>query len=162
MSFFKKALDGICRNVILKNMKAYPFIVAILVIVCSSPALAERMAVTVPIANIRSGPGTKYDIIWKVEQYHPFLVIKKTGTWYRIKDFEQDEGWAHKSLLSDIKTVITQKNKCNIRSGPATNYDVLLTVEKGIPFKVLKRKGNWIHIQHADGDRGWIHESLVW
>ncbi|MGD8882880.1 MAG: SH3 domain-containing protein, partial [Desulfobacterales bacterium] len=36
------------------------------------------------------------------------------------------------------------------------------TVEKGIPFKVLKRENNWIHIEHADGDKGWIHKSLVW
>ncbi|MBW1693821.1 MAG: hypothetical protein JRJ41_06635, partial [Deltaproteobacteria bacterium] len=20
----------------------------------------------------------------------------------------------------------------------------------------------WIHIQHADGEKGWIHRSLVW
>ncbi|MGB5421183.1 MAG: SH3 domain-containing protein, partial [Desulfobacterales bacterium] len=28
--------------------------------------------------------------------------------------------------------------------------------------KVLEQKGNWIHILHADGDQGWIHDSLVW
>ncbi|RLC28224.1 MAG: hypothetical protein DRH32_09400 [Deltaproteobacteria bacterium] len=144
-------------------MKAYPLIIAaILIIVTSGSAWAGRMAVDVPIANIRSGPGTKYDIIWKVEKYHPFMVIKKSGSWYRIKDFEQDEGWIHKSLVSDIRTVITRKNKCNVRSGPATSYDILFTVEKGVPFKVLERRNNWIHVQHADGDRGWIHKSLIW
>ncbi len=160
--FFKKALDGIYRNVILGFMKVYPFIALALVIMSSSLAWAERMAVAVPIANIRSGSGTKYDIIWKVGKYHPFLVIKKSGAWYRVRDFEQDEGWVHNSLLGNIETVITQKNNCNVRSGPATSYDSLFIVEKGVPFRVLKRKDNWINVQHADGDQGWIYKTLVW
>ena len=162
MFFLKKALDGIRQKVILELMKTYPLIAAVLIICSSGLAWAERMAVNVPIANIRSGPGTKYDIIWKVEKYHPFMVIKKSGSWYRIKDCEQDEGWIHKSLVSDIRTVITRKNKCNVRSGPATSYDILFTVEKAVPFKVLERRNNWIHVQHADGDRGWIYKSLIW
>ncbi|MGD8470221.1 MAG: SH3 domain-containing protein, partial [Desulfobacteraceae bacterium] len=59
-------------------------------------------------------------------------------------------------------TVITNNDACNIRSGPGTSHKILFTVEKGIPFKVLKRQGSWIHIEHADGDKGWIHKSLVW
>jgi SH3-like domain-containing protein len=27
---------------------------------------------------------------------------------------------------------------------------------------VLERKGDWIHIAHADGESGWIHKMLVW
>jgi len=50
----------------------------------------------------------------------------------------------------------------NIRSGPGTKNKILFSVDKGIPFKILKKKGKWIHIQHADGDKGWIHKSLVW
>jgi len=38
----------------------------------------------------------------------------------------------------------------------------LFTVERGVPFKVLKRNGNWIRIEHADGEIGWIYNSLVW
>jgi SH3-like domain-containing protein len=34
--------------------------------------------------------------------------------------------------------------------------------EKGVPFKVLQRKGKWLQIRHADGDKGWIHQKLVW
>ncbi|MGA7144470.1 MAG: SH3 domain-containing protein [Desulfobacterales bacterium] len=27
---------------------------------------------------------------------------------------------------------------------------------------MLNRKGSWIHVQHADGDKGWIYKTLVW
>ena len=123
---------------------------------------AERLTVTATIANIRSGPGTQYDTIWQVEKYHPLLILKKSGVWYHFKDFEGDEGWIHHSLVGKLPAVITKKEKCNIRSGPGTRQDIVFTVEKGIPFKVIQRKGNWINIQHADGEKGWIHKTLVW
>ena len=134
----------------------------VLLIIFSSIAIAERLTATSSIVNIRSGPGTKYDILWKIGKYHPILVLKKSGSWYRFRDFEGDKGWIHKSLVRNIPSVITNKENCNVRSGPGTKYKILFATEKGVPFKTLKRKGNWIHVQHADGDKGWIHKSLVW
>ena len=137
-------------------------IIFVLLVGFAATALAERLAVSAPVANVRSGPGKKHNVLWKVEQYFPILVIDKSGAWYQFKDFEGDKGWVHNSLVSKIPTVITKKDTCNIRSGPGTGNNILFTVEKGIPFKVLKRKGSWIHIEHSDGDKGWIHKALVW
>ncbi len=143
-------------------MKHCVWVITILVIAYSNGAAAERLAVSAPVANIRSGPGTTYDIIWKVEKYHPLNVFETSGPWYHFRDFEGDEGWIHQSLVRKISSIITNKEKCNIRSGPGTGFDIVLTVEKGVPFKAIQHKGNWIHILHADGDKGWIHRSLVW
>ena len=143
-------------------MKHRVFILTILFIICSGYALAERLAVAVPIANIRSGPGTKHSVLWQVEKYHPLNIIKKSGGWYYFRDFEGDEGWIHKSLVQKIPSVITIKDKCNVRSGPDVKKEVLFTVDRGIPFKVIKRKKSWIYVKHSDGDKGWIHKSLVW
>ena len=123
---------------------------------------AERLTVSVSDANIRSGPGTKYDIIWKVNKYYPIKVIKKVGSWFRFVDFEGDEGWIKSSLVRRIPAVITIKENCNIRTGPGTQYSIAFQAEKGVAFKILSRKGRWIHVQHADGDRGWIYNTLVW
>lgn len=125
-------------------------------------ASAERLAVSAPVANIRSGPGTSHNVLWKVEKYFPLRVIEKSGDWYHFEDFEGDKGWVHQSLVSKISAVVTKNDACNIRSGPGTGNKIIFTVEKGIPFKVLKREGSWIHIEHADGDKGWIHKSLIW
>ncbi len=123
---------------------------------------AQRITVDVPTANIRSGPGTNYDILWKVERHHPLEVIRKSGDWFYFQDFEGDKGWVYDNLVKKMPSVIVVKDKCNVRSGPGTDTDIVFTVERGVPFKVLERKGNWIHIQHADGDKGWIHEMLIW
>ena len=143
-------------------MKVYSAVLIIIILIGANLAQAERLAVSANVANVRSGPGTEYDILWKVEKYHPIFVIKKTDSWCHFRDFEGDKGWVHNSLVSKIKTVITKGDVNNIRSGAGTKFKILFKVEKGIPFKVLTRKEGWIHIQHADGDKGWIHASLVW
>jgi len=123
---------------------------------------AERLAVAVSVANIRTGPGTNYDVLWSAEKYFPFLVIETAGPWVRLRDFEGDEGWVHKSLVAKIPSVITKKPECSIRSGPGTGYPLLFTVGTGIPFRLIKKEGDWLYVEHADGEQGWIHKGLTW
>lgn len=142
---------------------AHKIMAAVLVfVVFTGTAAAQRLAVSADIANIRSGPGTGYDVIWQVEKYYPIEVVNTSGNWYHFRDFEGDEGWVHQSLVDKLSTVITVRPKCNVRSGPGIQFDIVFTVEKGIPFNILKKQGKWINIQHADGDSGWIFRSLVW
>ena len=143
-------------------MKVRAIIIFLLILLLAGTAGAERLAVSAPVANIRSGPGTSHDVLWKVEKYFPVRIIEKSGEWYHFEDFEGDKGWVHQSLVKKIPAVVTKNDACNIRSGPGTNHKIIFTVERGIPFKVLERKGSWIHIEHADGDKGWIHKSLIW
>ena len=143
-------------------MKTYSISLFFLIILFCSSAGADRLTIIAPLANIRSGPDTKNDILWKVEKYYPIFVIETSKSWYHFRDFEDDRGWVHKSLVDKVPAVITKKDLCNIRSGPSTQEKILFSVEKGIPFKVLNREGRWLHIEHADGDKGWIHNSLVW
>lgn len=128
----------------------------------ASAASAQRMAVSVEVANIRSGPGTDYGQLWQVELYTPIRVLDSQDGWYFFEDFEGTKGWVHKDLVAEIGTVITKKGLINIRTGPGTNHEVAFQAEKGVPFKVLEKKGDWIHIQHADGEKGWIYSGLVW
>lgn len=125
-------------------------------------ALAERLAIKSDVANIRSGPGTGTEVLWQVEKYYPLTIVHKEGDWYLFKDFEGDEGWIHKSLVAPLDTVVVKRDNCNVRSGPSTDTEIRFVAERGIPFKVLKRQGVWLQIQHADGDTGWIHKNLIW
>ena len=134
----------------------------ILLVFYGTVAFAQRLTIKADVANIRSGPGQKYDILWQVEKFHPIWVINKNGKWYHFRDFEGDEGWIHASLVGEIPAVITKSDKCNVRSGPGTGYKIKFTVEKGIPFRVLKRQKKWLYVRHADGDKGWVHTSLLW
>lgn len=87
---------------------------------------------------------------------------KKKDDWLKIKDFEGDMAWIHASLLNDAEGVITSKTNCNVRAEPSTDSRIVFTVEKGVPFRVIKRQEGWIYIEHADGEKGWIYHTLVW
>ena len=147
----------------LKNLLISLLVITWVSLVMDGIALSgQRMAVTSDVANIRSGPNTDTSQLWQVERYYPLNILEKKGEWYRFQDFEGDQGWIHASLVGKIPTVIVKVNQSNIRTGPGTNYDIAFTVDKGIPFKVLQTKGQWIEVQHADGDKGWIFKGLVW
>ena len=122
----------------------------------------ERLSVISKIANVRSGPGTGYDILWQVEKYHPLVVLEKKDHWVHFKDFEGDKAWIYDSLVKSVPSVISVKDDCNVRSEATTKSSIVFTVEKGVPFKVLQTRGDWLNIEHADGDRGWIFKTLVW
>ena len=143
-------------------MRRIPLLIIIALLVWAGQASAERLAVGVDKANIRSGPGTNHDVLWSVGQYYPVNVLKKSGEWCKIRDFEGDDGWIYRSLLKKIPTVIVKMPLVNVRQGPGTDTKILFQAEKGVSFKRLGKKGGWFKIQHADGEVGWIHKSLVW
>ena len=148
---------------ILKDLKNVFFIAFLFTTLYSGAAsAAERYAITGKIANIRSGPGTRYEVLVKAEKNYPLDFIERSGNWYKVRDFEGDVGWVHKSLIKKMSAVITVKSKCNVRAGPGTGERIVFICERGVPFEVIKRKGNWINVRHADGYEGWIHKSLVW
>ncbi len=146
-----------------RNARILSALLVFMAVLAPSPLWAERLALAVEKANVRSGPGTeKYKVLWEIERYHPIQVVQKQGDWIFFKDFEGDEGWIHKRLVDKTPTVITRKDMVNIRSGPGTDAAISFRAERGVPLKVLERKGNWIRIQSAFGDKGWIHRKLVW
>ena len=147
------------KSMIMRRIGIY---LIILILIFGSTVMAERWAVSVDKCNVRSGPGEEFDVIWRVEKYYPLDVIDSKGKWRFFRDLDGDEGWIHSTLLNKAETIVVKKNNCNIRSGPGTKYNITFIAEKGIPFKVLNREKQWIQIEHTDGDKGWIHDSLVW
>jgi SH3-like domain-containing protein len=143
-------------------MKRICLLVVLTILVWVGQASAKRLAVGAGEANVRSGPGTDHEIMWSVGKYYPLDILKESGSWYKVRDFEDDEGWIHSSLLRNIPAVTVTAPLANVREGPGTNSRVLFQAEKGVSFKRLEKKGDWFKVEHPDGEVGWIHKSLVW
>ena len=56
-------------------------------------------------ANLRKGPGTKYEKLWQVFQYMPFKLLKTKGDWKLVEDLDGDTYWVYAPLT-------TQEYKC--------------------------------------------------
>lgn len=54
-----------------------------------------------------------------------------------------------------------ESQTANLRSGPSTNYPKSWEVYKYMPFKLIKRKGDWYHVQDLEGDKHWVYKKLV-
>jgi SH3-like domain-containing protein len=118
--------------------------------------------VSVSVAKIHSSPDKSSSLLRKVKKFYPLLILEKSRNWLKISDYEGGEGWIHRSLVSNIQTVITKTTDCNIRSAPAIFHKKLATIGKGVTFKVIKEEEEWLKIEHSGGFIGWIHKSLVW
>ncbi len=128
-------------------------------------ANAHALCVNAADANLRSGPGTKYEKTWEVFKYMPFNKIKQKGNWYKVKDMDGDSHWIYKNLVtSSYKCGAAKKDKINIRSGPGTNYKKadLSPAMKYDAFKIIKIKGKWAKVEDEFGSTGWIFRKLLW
>lgn len=64
-------------------------------------------------------------------------------------------------VVEDSHALCIKTKKANLRKGPGTHYDKLWQVFKYMPFKEIKRRGNWYRVQDVDGDTYWVHKKLV-
>lgn len=133
----------------------------------TSTVFAEMLSVKGDNINIRSGPGLKYPAKWEYSSGFPVKVIEKKGSWIKIRDFESDTGWIHRSLLVDKPRMIIKANRkidknVNIRSEPTTKAKIIGKAYYGVVFATLERKPGWIKVEHDSGLVGWISSSLLW
>jgi SH3-like domain-containing protein len=135
------------------------------VIAASTAALAEPesfVRVKVETANVRGGPSTRAALLRQAYENDPLRVVERRGAWLRVVDFTGQPGWIHTSLTDPARAVMVARRSVNVRSGPGTRYEIRFSAEHGVGFRVIDVRGEWLHVEHADGDRGWIYRPLVW
>ena len=135
----------------------------ILLFVLASPAMA--LCIKSEKANLRTGPGTKYEKLWQVFQYMPFKLLKTKESWKQVQDLDGDSYWVHAPLTTQkYKCAAIKNNQTNLRTGPGTKFPKVkwAPVDKYFSMKVLKIENNWVHIEDASGDKAWIYRPLVW
>ncbi|MGJ7555730.1 SH3 domain-containing protein [Variovorax sp. RB3P1] len=49
----------------------------------------------------------------------------------------------------------------NMRTGPGPRHETHWTVNKGYPFKVIGRKGDWLHVSDFEGDKAWVFRRMT-
>ncbi|WP_456385012.1 SH3 domain-containing protein [Desulfolithobacter sp.] len=142
-------------------------ILFLLVFSGTSSAIAEMVSISGDNVNMRSGPGTRYRVLWILGEGFPLKVLKRSGNWLRVKDFEGTIGWVNKKLVNRTPHMIVKvhknsKKRINVRSGPGTKYRIVAKAYYGVVFKTLERKNGWVKVEHPGGVTGWIKRTLLW
>ncbi len=126
---------------------------------------ALALCVSAPEANLRGGPGTKYEKRWLVFKYTALKKIAKRKGWYKVRDVDGDVHWIFGRLVTDrYRCAVVKVEKANVRTGPGTRFkkSAMSPAIKYDSFKVIRRKGEWVKVMDEFGDKGWIHRKLLW
>ena len=112
--------------------------------------------------NLRQGPSFKYPIklIYK-KKYLPVLILDRSETWRKIKDFNNNSGWIHVSQLSKKKTALNFKNNSIIYKNPTIYSKPLAKLESGRLLLINKCDLKWCKITSGDF-KGWIDKNYLW
>ena len=112
--------------------------------------------------NLRQGPSFKYPIklIYK-KKYLPVLILDKSETWRKIKDFNNNYGWIHISQLSKKKTALNFKNNSILYKNPTIYSKPLAKLESGRLLLINKCDLKWCKITSGDF-KGWIDKNYLW
>ncbi len=112
--------------------------------------------------NLRQGPSFEYPIklIYK-KKYLPVIILDKSETWKKIRDFENNSGWIHASQLSKKKSAICKKNNSVLYKKPTIFSKPIAKLEIGRLVLIKKCKAKWCKITSGDYG-GWILKNTLW
>ncbi|MDD3815048.1 MAG: SH3 domain-containing protein [Desulfocapsaceae bacterium] len=123
---------------------------------------AKMVSINREGVNIRSGPSTRSQVKWKVDKGFPLKVIGRKGKWYKVRDFENDEGWVYAPLTIRKAHLVVKKPVINIRRGPGPNYRIITQAKHGVVFQTLTEVKGWVKVRHESGVTGWVARRLLW
>jgi len=113
-------------------------------------------------ANVRVGPSRDYPIKYTYKKkYLPLEILDKFENWKKIKDFENNSGWIHTSLLSKKKSAINIKNNSILYKKPTIFSEPIAKLETGRLVLIKKCKVKWCKIT-SEKYTGWIKKNYLW
>ena len=112
--------------------------------------------------NLRQGPSFKYPIkLTYKKKYLPVIILDRSETWRKIKDFEHNSGWIHISQLSKKKTSFNFKNNSVLYRKPTIYSKPIAKLEIGRLVLIKKCNIKWCKITSGNFT-GWIFKSSLW
>ena len=154
----------------------------LLALVPSLPAgAAQRGYVSDLEANLRSGPGTDYTLLYTLPQGTEFLINDQLEDaqgrlWYAVFVPSVNlEGYIASWLVTLLDTPPTTQptgnqgfvnSPANLRGGPGTSFERITSLEAGTPVAVLGsawtvEEDLWYQVQMPDGESGWMFNDLL-
>ena len=112
--------------------------------------------------NLRQGPSFKYPIkLTYKKKYLPMVILDKSETWRKTKDFENNSGWIHISQLSKKRSALNMKNNSILYRKPTIYSKPIAKLEVGRLVLIKKCKEKWCKITSGNFS-GWIKKNYLW
>ncbi len=67
----------------------------------------------------------------------------------------------HLTYGATLQSGIIIGNNVNVRTGPGLDTDIVCRVQQGDAISVLDQTGDWLQVQLANQQTGWVHQQFV-
>ncbi len=114
--------------------------------------------------NLRTGPGRRYPVEWKlVREGMPVEILLEYNTWRKIRDQEGTVGWVHQSMLSGRRTIVVTGSPRTLRRQPADDAPPRAVLEPGVIADLYDcaTDGAWCRIG-VRTLKGWLKRDEFW
>ena len=133
--------------------------------------------------NVRSGPGTEYNVTASVYQGHTVQLLGRNtfSTWLKVRLFDGQEGWVNAkyittnypignlpvmwddAVIPGAPTAIVTAGNLNIRTGPGASYTAITSIPYGTTLTLVGRNadGTWVKVRASNGQEGWVNASYL-
>lgn len=151
--------------------------------VTGSAALAGQ-AVLTGSAALRSGPDPLYEALATGSAGTVVETVEGTVGWTLVRLPGGPKGWVRDTLLASPGTVLAGgakpapdapstaalpftsvvwpgSGRLNLRAGPGTAHDVVMTMERGDWVRVTEETGAWVRVEHQSGATGWTYRKYL-
>ena len=139
------------------------FAIGILLIALTDQALAQTglplprfVSLKASEVNLRTGPGVRYPIQWKLVYRHmPVEIIAEFENWRKIKDWEGETGWVYHSLLSGRRTVRVMTETTALKEKADNGSETVAWLERGVLGLIESCSGTWCLV-NVQGHKGYL------
>ncbi|MFQ5810817.1 MAG: SH3 domain-containing protein, partial [Armatimonadota bacterium] len=129
-------------------------------------------------ANLRYGPGDKFDVKSEVPAGTKVTVLDVDGHWCKVRVGPQEYGWMAAwcvDFLGAGNQVFAEEggesvqvhvgwatgSTTTVRTGPGTEHKQLTSVPRGTTVVILAQRDNWYQVALSDNKVGWISSGLI-
>ena len=113
-------------------------------------------------ANVRTGPGDQYPIVWTyVRKGLPVEVIKEYTIWRQVRDAAGDTAWINKSLLTGERTALVTRSIRTLYARADLSSPPVWRIAPGAQVALVLCDGEWCRVA-CDGKGGYILRSQLW
>ncbi|WP_231735278.1 N-acetylmuramoyl-L-alanine amidase [Gracilibacillus massiliensis] len=149
-------------------MKKVSFVTIVSIVLIFSMSLliyAKEAQIEGENLNVRTGPGTEYDVVTQVNPPENYSILEESGDWAKIQ-ITDEEGWIHKDYFSVIEEVTpTEPEELEQKEAISEQEDVTTEETQSDKTEEINQSGNLtgkrvvIDPGHGGRDVGAIGES---
>jgi uncharacterized protein YraI len=127
----------------------------------------QTTGVTTDTLNMRSGPATSYSVVTVIPPGTKIVLTGKRDNGYLAVSWNGRNGWAHGDWITPEGAeptptgTATATDRLNLRSGPATSYDVLGVIPAGAAVTLNGQESNGYTSVTWNGITGWAFGAYL-